>query len=258
MLVILLAVTGCASHSDAVFRQLQPPAMHVNNVPLLVQEDKQCAAASLFMASPAQIPHDHWKSLVFTPGREGALPMDMLTAPRRVGLLAFPLNSPRQLPAALHEGYPVIVLLNLRFSWWPQWHYAVVTGYDQMRGEVTLHAGRDQPEHWKMPLFTRLWERSGYWGMVLAKPNRLPVFVTPEQAMAAAMGLEKAAQRKAAYIAYHRLSQHFPDQCAAYIGMGNTAYRLNEMEAAKRAWQKALPYKDCSTAAQNNLDEIES
>lgn len=253
----LLLLAGCAG-GGGIFGQGQPAAVQVANVPLVVQEDSQCAAASLVMASPAAIAHDHWKSLVFTPEREGALPSDMLTAPRRVGLQTFSLDSPQQLPQALQEGYPVIVLLNLRFSWWPQWHYVVVTGYDPLQGEVTLHTGRDKPEHWQMPLFSRLWERSSYWAVVLSKASRLPAFVAEPQAMASAIGLEKAGQLKAAYLAYHTLAQHFPAQCAVYIGMGNTAYHLNEIEAAKRAWQNALGYEDCATAAQNNLAEIES
>lgn len=264
VLLTLIAATGCTHRAetgrgDGVFAAPAPARTQLGHVPLVVQEDEQCAAASLFMVSQSlqlSTPHDHWKSQVFTPGREGALPSDMLTAPRRNGLNAFLLDTPQQLPQALAEGYPAIVLLNLRFDWWPQWHYAVVTGYDREADFVTLHAGRDKSEKWGINLFDRLWQRAGNWGVVLSPATRLPQFATAEQAMRSAIGLEKANQLKAAYVAYHRIGERFSDQCTAFIGMGNTAYKLEQIPAASRAWQQAAGFAKCADAARNNLAEI--
>ncbi|MCH2547439.1 MAG: PA2778 family cysteine peptidase [Alphaproteobacteria bacterium] len=259
ILLILLTATGCASRSEAVFGAKQPDTAQVKNVPVIVQEDNQCAAAALLMAAQSQqvnIGHEVWKSTVFTPEREGALPSDMLTAPRRQAMQAFVLNAPAQLTQAIAEGYPVIVLMNLKFSWWPQWHYAVATGYDRTHDSITLHTGREKKETWQMSVFMRLWQRSGYWAMVMTPANRLPQFVTAQQAMESAIGLEKAQHLKAAYIAYHQVTQRFSDQCTAYVGMGNTAFRLEENTAAKRAWEQAKKFPACRQAANNNLAEI--
>lgn len=228
----------------------------VGNVPVVEQQDKQCAAAALVMAAAPlgkNVGQDFWSKKVFTPAREGALPQDMLTALSREGLAAYLLDDPKQLPAALMEGYPVIVLLNLRFSWWPQWHYAVVTGYDKVRGKVRLHAGHSEVEEWKWTLFVRLWARSGYWAMVVGQAGRIPDSISRDSAIKAALGLEKAEQLKAAFIAYHALAHKYPAQCVAFIGMGNTAHKLGEPAVAERAWQEAAKHPDCVAAAQNNL-----
>lgn len=256
VLALALAVSGCAGSSGkpASLNMDVPNPVQVSGVPVVEQQDKQCAAAALEMAT-APLGHasgqDFWKERVFTPGREGALPQDMLTAARREGLAAYLLESPQQLPAALAEGYPVIVLLNLRFSWWPQWHYAVVTGYDA--GHVRLHAGRNEAETWKRTLFERLWKRSGYWAMAVSYAGSIPDFAGKEGATKSAIGLEKVGQLKAAYIAYHALARKYPAQCVAFIGLGNTAHKLGESAVAEHAWQEASKHPDCAAAAQNNL-----
>lgn len=255
-LALALAVSACAGQGGekALVAADSPARAQVGGIPVIEQQDKQCAAAALAMAAAplgVSAGQEYWSGRVFTPGREGALPQDMLTTARREGFAAYLLESPQQLPAALAEGYPVVVLLNLRFDWWPQWHYAVATGYDAEH--VRLHAGRNVAEAWKPTLFERLWKRSGYWAMAIGHAGRIPGFASRESATKAAIGLEKAGQLKAAYIAYHALARRYPAQCVAFIGMGNTAHKLGEPTVAQHAWQEAAKHPDCAEAAQNNL-----
>lgn len=258
VLAFTLVISGCAGKGggQVPWKGNAPASAQVRGVPVVEQQDKQCAAAALMMASASlgnTIGQEYWSKTVFTPGREGALPQDMLSAARREGLAAYLLESPQQLPAALAKDYPVIVLLNLRFGWWPQWHYAVVTGYDAGKNQVKLHAGRNEAETWKLALFERLWAHSGHWAMVIGHAGRIPDFVSEEGATRAAIGLEKAGKLKAAYIAYHALARHYPTQCVAFIGMGNTAHKLGESAVAEHAWQEAARHPDCAEAARNNL-----
>ena len=69
--------------------------------------------------------------------------------------------------AELDAGHPVLVLQNLMFDWWPQWHLAVVVGYDAAQETVILNT--DTREHYAMPYpaFLATRGRAERWAVVV-------------------------------------------------------------------------------------------
>jgi len=234
-------------------------AVTLTDVPFHPQEQYQCGPASLAMMLNAQdvaATPDELVSKVYLPERKGALQVEMVAAARQYGMLVYPLAP--ELEAVLQEvraGHPVLVLQNLRFGWWPQWHFAVVTGYDSKKEVLILHSGTE--ENYRLPIraFMATWKRSEQWARVILPPGQIPATAEPLTFLMAAHDLETTQQTRAAKSAYKAAAEAWPDQPAAMLGLGNLAYqqgRWSEAEEYYRVMTKRFP--DIS-AGWNNLAE---
>ncbi|MCL1486359.1 MAG: PA2778 family cysteine peptidase [Marinobacter sp.] len=126
-------------------------------MPFHPQEQYQCGPASLAMMLNAQgvsAAPDELIDRVYLPERQGALQVEMVAAARQYGMLVYPLDP--DLTSVLTEvsaGHPVLVLQNLRFNWWPQWHFAVVIGFDSAQEALILHTGTEKGYRQKVSVF---------------------------------------------------------------------------------------------------------
>lgn len=164
-------------------------------MPFFPQDDLQCGPASLAMAlswSGLPTTPDELVAQVYTEQRQGSLQLSIVAAARRRGRLAVRIESVRELAAELAAGNPVLVLQNLGLGWYEVWHYAVAIGYDTESGQVVLHTGTRAARAVPMAVFERTWARSGYWGLVITAPDRLPALDDETRLRAAIAGLERA------------------------------------------------------------------
>ncbi len=190
---------------------------------------------------------------VYLPAREGSLQPEMLATARRHGQLAVVL--PPRLEALLAEvaaGTPVIVLQNLSLPIAPIWHYAVAIGYDLARAEIVLHSGLIADQRLPLAVFERTWARGGHWAMTATVPERLPKTPDDDALVAAAAALERV-DAAAARRAYAALIERAPTLYAAWMGLGNSAYALDDPAAAARAFGRAAQLQPQSADAFNNL-----
>lgn len=233
-----------------------PVRAAIGNVPFFAQTQYQCGPAALAMlARHAGLPTtpEDLTGQVYVPGRQGSFQVEMLAAARRQGLVAYPLRP--DLADVLREvaaGHPVLVFQNLSLPVYPVWHYAVVIGFDRQRNTLVLHSG--ETERLEMSLFTfeRTWARAGYWSMVALPPSRLPASARPESFTAAAAALERV-QPVAAQAAYEAALTAWPDQRAAWLGWGNTAYSLGRKDLAAERFEAAVRQHPEFADAWNNL-----
>ena len=98
--------------------------------------------------------------VVYTPSRKGSIQPAMIGGARRFGRIAYVISSPEELIQEVVCGHPVIVLQNLGLSWFPVWHYAVVTGYDLTSGYVLLHSGETARRQVSLGRFNRTWQEA--------------------------------------------------------------------------------------------------
>ena len=260
-----LWLSGCATPTlQLATLQAQWPAdlpaqAQISNVPFIAQEDYQCGPAALAMAAQhAGVQRDMamWVEQVYVPARQGALQTEMLAASRRNGLPAYTL-APR-IDALLREvaaGNPVLVLQNLAFGWSPVWHYAVVTGFDQAQGTVTLHSGRTASMPMPLTTFERTWARADRWAMVALAPQRLPATALADAYVASVVALERV-QPAAAQAAYAAALRAWPAHRTALMGAGNSAYALGQLVAAQQAYRAAAQAYPQDGDAWNNLAQV--
>lgn len=256
-------LTGCATPQMATLDARWPhdlaTRVELTDVPFYPQEDYECGPAALAMVAGAagvQVQPEALVEQVYLPGRKGSLQLEMLAASRRQGLLAYPL-SPRveDLMREVAAGNPVLVFQNLAFSFYPVWHYAVVIGFDRDRNVLVLHSGRTERMEMSLFTFERTWARTHYWSMVALPPARLPATAEPQTYAASVAALERVDPR-AAQTAYATALQAWPDDRAALLGAGNTAYALGQHDTAITAYRTAVRLHADFADAWNNLAQV--
>lgn len=266
LLVAAALLGGCAGplpQSAALLdnppREL-PPRVELTHVPFHDQQDAYCGPASLamvFNAAGVEATADSLADFVYLPGRRGSLQVEMLAAARRKGLVAYRLEP--ELTDILREvasGTPVVVLENYGFRIWPKWHYAVVIGYDLERGELIRRSGDQRRQTMPFYVFEYVWKSDGRWAMVALPPGRIPATATETRYARAVSALEQAGDARNARIAYRAMLERWPRSLAAWIGAGNTAYALGDLDAAEHAFRQAAQFHPDSPAAHNNLAHV--
>ena len=221
-----------------------PQQALLQNVPFHAQDEYQCGPASLAMMlnhrDVAATPDD-LKDRVYLPERQGTLQVEMVAAARERDLLVYPLD--KNLEAILTEidaGNPVLVMQNLAFNWYPQWHYAVVVGYDLPAEQMIVHSGLNKAQREPFSLFMRTWSRADYWARVTLPPGQLPATAKPLTYLRVASDLEQTGRLQSAQQAYRSAISEWPDQPSARFGLANTQWAMNERRAAIDEFQRLV------------------
>ncbi|MBC7183917.1 MAG: PA2778 family cysteine peptidase, partial [Marinobacter sp.] len=241
-LVSLLA--GCATTPNwpepegGTTADSRPEQLVLEDVLFFPQERYQCGPASLAMMLNSQgleTNPEILKELVYIPGREGALQVEMVAAARAHGMLVYPLDG--TLESLLEEvaaGHPVLVMQNLRFGWWPQWHFAVVIGYDTGERDLILHTDTRECQSIDLEVFRNTWGRADNWAVTILPPDEVPATAKPLRFLQSAHDLETTGRTTAAGIAYETAEVTWPDQPAATMARGNLAWQLGNRNEATR------------------------
>lgn len=260
-----VAASGCASLPGPLPDQGTgapaglPSRVELSDVPFHAQDAHQCGPAALAMvfgsAGVERMPGQLVQQ-VYLPLRHGSLQVELLAATRRAGLVPYRL-APRA-EALLQEvaaGHPVLVLQNLRFDAFPQWHYAVVVGYDLVAGEIILRSGGERRLTMPIAVFDRSWAKGGRWAFVALSPEDLPASADEAGHVAAVADLERVSPEAAAR-AYGRALRAWPANLFARMALGNAAYRRHEPDVALEHYREAVRAHPEAADAWNNLAQV--
>ncbi|QJD57921.1 PA2778 family cysteine peptidase [Pseudomonas sp. gcc21] len=263
-LVVVLGLTAllsaCAGRPVITDQhQLQdiPRDVLLTAVPFHPQDEYQCGPAALAMVLNHQGLADTPDSLVervYIPERQGSLQVEMVAAARERDLLAYPLDG--KIESVLREvaaGNPVLVMQNLALNWYPQWHYAVVIGYDLDQQVMILHSGLNADQREPFRLFNKTWTRADNWAQVMLPPDQLPATAEPLPYLTAASELEETGRLRSARTAYERALKQWPDQPAARFGLGNVAWAQGQREEAARHFLQLTREHPKVSVGWNNL-----
>lgn len=258
----ILLLGGCAWTGQQLDRPLPahvPPQVHLQAVPFYAQAALQCGPAALAMvlqadgvaASPEALAEQ-----VYTPGRKGSLQPELITAARRQGRLAYPIEGLDCLLEAVAAGRPVIVLQNLGLSWLPRWHYAVVIGYDLPQSQVILHTGKSAHRTVGLSTFDRTWGRAERWGLMVLPAGERPVCAQEAPYLQAALGLQQAGHLPEAIRAFEGAVAQWPASAAALMAWGNALYAGGDAAGAADAFERATRIDPANADAFNNLAHV--
>lgn len=262
LLICLLLMSGCAStpqsekiRADGVGRL--PLAVELTSTPFYPQTQYQCGPAALAAvmqyrgvnATPEELAQQ-----VYIPQRKGSLQIEMAVATRRHELLPYKLEP--QLSSLLSEvaaGNPVLVLQNPGFEWYPQWHYAVVVGYDLGSHDIILRSGTT--ERWITPIevFERTWQRADFWALVIVPVGEIPATAKPLSYLQAAYAFEETGNTELALKAYRSAVKRWPDDATCWMALGNMALLSNDWQQAVSAFHTASQIDPESITSWNNL-----
>lgn len=264
-MVALVVLGGCAATPMTSQLTASPPeglptSVELTDVPFFPQTQFYCgpaALATVLNETGVRIEPDGLAQSVYTPGREGTLQTEIITGARRQGRLALPLRTLHDVFGTVSEGRPVLVLQNLSLDIAPQWHYAVIVGYDLSDETVTLRSGTTFRRVMTMKTFEHTWRRSGYWGVVVVEPDG-PVSGNTSLAnwMQEAYGIERAGRMADALTAYTFAARHWPEASAPLISTANILIATNRFPDAKIILQDAVGRDPGSPVALNNLAHV--
>ncbi|WP_137895596.1 PA2778 family cysteine peptidase [Ramlibacter sp. 2FC] len=258
-----LCLAGCATlprpDYGAGLTPTLPARVEWADVAFFPQDEYQCGPAALATVldragvkrQPQQLVDE-----VYVPQRQGSLQPEMLGATRRAGLLPYRLEAqPNALLREVAAGHPVVVLQNLRFDVWPQWHYAVVVGYDLDAGVVVLRSGTEKRLLMPISEFDRSWAKAERWAFVALPPERLPATAREADYVAAAANLERVSPAPARR-AYQTALAAWPRNLFARMALGNAAYRQGQLGQAEAAYRQATLDHPQAADAWNNLAQV--
>ena len=246
-LLVLFLLSGCQSFPPPESAQADTEQELV--VHFVPQEKYQCGPAALAMMlqwAGKPVTADSLVDEVWLPEREGSLGIELRAAARSRGLMAYPVENSQALFTELQAGRPVLVLQNLALRRWPQWHFAVVTGYRDQGNTMVLHSGTDagKTTHWNR--FIRTWARADQWGFTLVEPGQLPASAEPDTLFRAISALPDGDAFWPAAVAA------FPDSGKLWFGHGNSLWKRGQQHKALDAFRTATEKAPDFAAAWNN------
>lgn len=259
--ILCFLCVGCATRAVQTEALLAEPGdrpvMHlIQDVPFIDQTLGYCGPATLTMAmrrAGQDVTVDEIAAQIYTPGLKGSLQSDLIGASRRQGLMAVPIHHLSALLDEVAAGHPVIIFENLGLTWAPNWHYALVLGYDLAKQEIIMHSGHEAYFRWDLKKFERSWMLGEYWGLVVLPAGELSVSADELVQVAAAYGLEQAQKYKEAEKSYNRILEKWPNSLVALIGLGNLAFQKRDQKKALEFLQRAVKAHPESVAAKHNL-----
>ncbi len=258
-LFLALIPVACSTPQTAKLlesRGTLPAVAELGDLPFNPQQRYYCgpaALATVLQWSGIAIDQADLAGQVFTPGRKGTLPTDLLAAVRRNGRLAVPVDNLHALMTEIAAGHPVVVLQNLALEIYPRWHFAVAFGYDLEKRQILLRSGLEPRRATALDLFERTWRRGNHWALVVLPPDTLPASADAPSVLKAAMGLERAARFPEAADAYRAILRRWPDSFIGLIGLGNAQFANGDPIGAESVFRNAIDLQPRRAEAWNNL-----
>ncbi|WP_407291052.1 PA2778 family cysteine peptidase [Stutzerimonas zhaodongensis] len=260
-LLVAIVLLGACAQAPIVPVGVEglPERVELQEVNFFPQQDYQCGPAALATmlthrgidTSPEQL-----VERVYLPQRRGSLQVEMVAAARSHDLLVYPLD--RRLEAVLSEvaaGNPVLVLQNLAFDRWPQWHFAVVVGYDLTDQTLVLRSGTTRRWIATFRQFERSWAKGDRWAVVTVAPDSLPSTARETVWINAASDLEQTGRQGAALRAYEAAAEHWSSGLS-WFALANAQYAQGDKQAAQRALSTSVQQDGSFAAGWFNLSQV--
>ena len=253
-------LTACASRGENLKAEFSiSPEEILLNVPFIAQTDYHCGSASLAMVVNNlgnKITSDELSQMVYTPGSSGTFQNDLISATRRLGLIAIPINNIRQIFNEINNKNPILVFQNLGLSWMPRWHYAVVVGYDLRRNEIVLHSGNSKNFRLNIRTFEKTWNRVQNWGLLIVKAGSIPQSASEIDMVKSTAGLEIVHHFDQALVSYKEILKKWPESLGALVGIANISFLQNNLTEAKNDLEMAIKFHPQAAGVWHNYAQI--
>jgi hypothetical protein len=229
------------------------------DTPFFPQDAGECgpaALATVLTAGGVAVTPDELAPLLYLPGRAGSLQAEVVAVARRHGRV------PVELPPRLDEllltvagGTPVLVLQNLGLAPRPQWHYAVVIGFDTRDDTLILRSGTQRRRVQSAAAFDRSWALARRWALAVVPPDAPPPRAEPAAWLRAASAFEALGRAPLAEQAYRAATRRWPDQPLPWQVLANLRHGQGDLAGAEAALREALALAP-SAATLNNLASV--
>lgn len=235
-----------------------PLSSNISGTPFFPQTLYHCgpaALATVLSATDLPVTPDELVPLVYVPGRTGSFQTEVTATARSFGRLAYQLLPELEdLLTEIAAGNPVLVLQNLGLSRIPQWHFAVVKGYDLAARELRLNSGEIEDYRLDMAVFERTWARASHWALVITVPGTIPATAQEYAYLQALIDLQHSyAELPVIELGYRRGLAKWPDSRELRMGLGNILLDQEKLTAAIDVYTLVVSQYPEYGPARNNL-----
>lgn len=261
-LALMATLVACAAtpQTDSLHQAIPAPLgapVNLSDVAFFPQDEYQCgpaALATILTYNAVSVTPDDLVSQVYIPARQGSLQIEMLAATRRYGQVAYVLSgSLSEMLQEVGNGKPVLVMQNLGLSRFPQWHYAVVVGYDLTLSEIRLRSGTIRDYVMPLRLFERTWARADHWAVLALTPGELPLHADETEYFQRLADFEQTNPGEAALPGWRAGLLRWPASRLMSMGLSNQLYAQGNMSEAATVLQQLLLTDAAFASAHNNL-----
>ncbi len=237
-----LLLTGCQATPQAEQLRQQKPAQlaaakTIADVPFSPQQQYYCGPTTLsevFAFHGRRINAEEIAPKLFIPAKQGSLQLEMVSATRQYDFLPYAkTGSLTELMQLIEDDIPVIVFQNLSIQLLPQWHYAVVIGYDLSKGTITLHTGLTPNHEMSFELFEKTWARGNYWLLAPVPNGKTSSSMEPFTYIQAAYDLLQVGNVKTGLSFLEAATRQWPDQWLAYFLIANHYLQFDSAKAVR-------------------------
>lgn len=259
LFVLGLVLAGCASGPTLQDYNLSLSSVELRETPFFAQTEYQCgpaALATVLVASGVNVTPEELKDQVYLPKRHGSLQAELVASTRRHGLIPYLLEPDfDKLLTEVAGGTPVLIMQNLGLRMLPQWHYAVVIGYDTTTDSMLLRSGTNERLRINRVRFQGTWARADNWAMVAVLPQNPPPTAHHVKWLRAASDFEELGQRQTAIEAYEAATSRWPEEPLTWQVLANAYYARGNLADAESALRHSLQLAPSATA-HNNLAHV--
>lgn len=231
-------------------------AVELTDVPFFPQQKYQCGPAALATVlnyNNINVEPEELRAKVYVPKRQGSFQIEMIAATRQYGKLPYQLDpSLEDLLREVGAGNPVLILQNLAFESLPQWHFAVVVGYDLNRSEIILRSATSKRWTTSLSNFEQTWRKSNYWALVVTGADKVPPTASVSKWLAAGLDLEKMKHYQQAQQSYRAATRNWPLQDKPWLALSNLFYKQKRYQDASATLKQALSNIKGSAELWNN------
>ncbi len=240
-----LLLTGCqATPQTDQLRTQKPPELiltkKIAGVPFSPQQQFYCGPTTLSEVLSyygREVSANEIAPKIFIPDKEGSLQLEMVSATRQYDFLPYAKTGTlTELMQLVEDDIPVIVFQNLSIQLLPQWHYAVVIGYDLTKGTITLHTGLTPNHEMSFELFEKTWARGNYWLLAPVPEGKTSSSMEPFSYIQAAYDLLQVNRVETGLGFLESATSQWPDQWLAYFLIAN--HYLQSDPASAISWFK--------------------
>ncbi len=211
-------------------------AVNIEDVPFFPQEKYQCGPAALATVLANQgyeVEPVDLIDRVYLPEQEGTLPLEMVSTGRSYGLMAYKLKPElNHILLQIEAGYPVLVFQNLALESLPQWHFAVIVGYDLDAQELILRSATYREHRVDFETFLNTWDRAERWAYLFLKPGQLPIAADSADYLEASLDLSDVGLNVSAQKALEQGVTQWPEFDEMRLALSNTYFQSGLFDQA--------------------------